>query len=163
MAVTHSNSLNQRAEACRMTRLTPTDMSPWFSREHTHAPIASRETWNSPKYVPSAHSRLHELWCKPNLKNLSVPEGPSTQYLRTLVPKPLRVWFLEPESLNIGYLDPLGVTVLSHAVAHASYPSYGPAAGRLRVPQTDIPIQRAWPWCLQATVFNHTCCKTTRK
>ena len=22
--------------------------------------------------------------------------------------KPFRVWFLEPESLNIGYLDPLG-------------------------------------------------------
>ena len=33
------------------------------------------------------------------------PEGPSTQYLRSLVPKTIP---LGPESLNIGYLDPLG-------------------------------------------------------
>ena len=36
------------------------------------------------------------------------PEGPSTQYIRTLVPK---VWLLGPESLYIGYLDPLWVRV----------------------------------------------------
>ena len=32
-----------------------------------------------------------------------VPEGPSTQYLRTLVPKDI------PESSNVGYLEPLGM------------------------------------------------------
>ena len=36
------------------------------------------------------------------------PEGPSTQYFRTLVPKAIKEGFLGPESLNIGYLDPLG-------------------------------------------------------
>ena len=35
-------------------------------------------------------------------------EGPSTQYLRSLFPILLRVWLLEPEASNIGYLDPLG-------------------------------------------------------
>ena len=40
------------------------------------------------------------------------PEGPSTQYLRTLIPNTIiRVWFLGPVSLTIGYLHPLG-TVL---------------------------------------------------
>ena len=37
---------------------------------------------------------------------LNTPEGPSTQYLATLVTK-IRVWFLEPDSFNLGYLDPL--------------------------------------------------------
>ena len=36
-------------------------------------------------------------------KALIHPEGPSNQYLRTLVPK-LRVWLLELEPRNIGYL-----------------------------------------------------------
>ena len=36
------------------------------------------------------------------------PEGPSTQYLRTLVPNTIASMLLGPESLNIGYLDPLG-------------------------------------------------------
>ena len=40
------------------------------------------------------------------------PEGPGTWYLRFLVPKPRRYasWFLGPDSLNVGYLDPLGRT-----------------------------------------------------
>ena len=36
------------------------------------------------------------------------PEGSSTQYLRTLVPKAIKGMVLEAESLNIRYLDPLG-------------------------------------------------------
>ena len=36
------------------------------------------------------------------------PEGPSTQALRTLVPNTIKGMVLEPESLNIGYLDPVG-------------------------------------------------------
>ena len=47
----------------------------------------------------------------------SLPEGPRTHHLRTLVPKPLRVWFLGPDSLNIGYLDPLGTSLSGFAVS----------------------------------------------
>ena len=37
------------------------------------------------------------------------PQAPSTQYLRTLVPKnPYPQWLLEPGLLDSGYLDPLG-------------------------------------------------------
>ena len=36
------------------------------------------------------------------------PEGPSTQYLRTLVPNTTKGMVLEAETSNIGYLDPLG-------------------------------------------------------
>ena len=41
----------------------------------------------------------------------NIPEGPSTQYLRTLVSKTisLMVWYLGPKSLNIEYLDPEGM------------------------------------------------------
>ena len=35
--------------------------------------------------------------------NTPVSEGPSTQYLRTLVPKAIKGMVLGPESLNIGY------------------------------------------------------------
>ena len=35
-------------------------------------------------------------------------EGPSAQYVRTLVPKAMKGMVLGPESVNIGYLDPLG-------------------------------------------------------
>ena len=38
-----------------------------------------------------------------------IPEVPSAQYLRTLVPKTIKGMVLEPETLNIGYLDPLGI------------------------------------------------------
>ena len=41
--------------------------------------------------------------------DLMVPEGPSTQYLRLLVPKTIPSLVLGPGSLNVGYLDPLGV------------------------------------------------------
>ena len=34
--------------------------------------------------------------------------GPSSQDLRSLVPKPYSEWYLEPESSNIRYLEPLG-------------------------------------------------------
>ena len=37
------------------------------------------------------------------------PDGPSTQYLRTPVPIAIKARFVfGPETLNIGYLDPLG-------------------------------------------------------
>ena len=37
------------------------------------------------------------------------PDGPSTQYLRFLVAETSKaIWFLEPETTSIGYLDPLG-------------------------------------------------------
>ena len=39
----------------------------------------------------------------------TIPEGPSTQSSSTLAEIPLRVWFLEPETAYIGYLDPLGI------------------------------------------------------
>ena len=49
----------------------------------------------------------------PQHRPKDTPEGPSTQYLRTPWSQiPFRVWFLEPESLNIGYLDPLGTIIL---------------------------------------------------
>ena len=35
------------------------------------------------------------------------PKCPSTQYLRTQLPKATVVWFWEPDTPNIGYLDPL--------------------------------------------------------
>ena len=38
------------------------------------------------------------------------PQGPSTQDLRTLVPKTINGMFLEPDTSTIGYLDPLGFT-----------------------------------------------------
>ena len=38
-----------------------------------------------------------------------LPAGPSTQYLRLLVPKTNPEWCLGPGFLNIGYLDPLGL------------------------------------------------------
>ena len=41
---------------------------------------------------------------------LTYPEDPSTQYSRPLVPKP---GDLGPESLNIGYLDPLGTASIA--------------------------------------------------
>ena len=39
---------------------------------------------------------------------ITLPEDPSTQYVRTLVPKAIEGIILKPESLNIGYLSPLG-------------------------------------------------------
>ena len=39
---------------------------------------------------------------------LEYPEGPSTQYLRTLVPKTIPLIVFGTRVLNIGYLDPLG-------------------------------------------------------
>ena len=47
--------------------------------------------------------------CDSFSNELQVPEGPSTQYLRPFVPNTMRVSILEPESLNVGYLNPLGV------------------------------------------------------
>ena len=42
---------------------------------------------------------------------MSIPqEGPSSQYLRTLVPKTIPLMVLGPGSLDIGYLDPLGIS-----------------------------------------------------
>ena len=40
---------------------------------------------------------------------MCLPEGPGTQHLRTLVPNTTVGMDLEPETLNIGYLDPLGL------------------------------------------------------
>ena len=40
-----------------------------------------------------------------------LPRGSKHPIFKASGPKvPFRVWFLEPESLNIGYLDPLGYT-----------------------------------------------------
>ena len=55
------------------------------------------------------------------------PEGPSTQYSRTLVPKairPLGVWFQEPESLNIDYFDLFGKA--RHPIRYPAHPSPKP-------------------------------------
>ena len=45
---------------------------------------------------------------------LTVPEGPNTQYLRTLVPKAIKGMVFGTGVLKIGYLDPLGVAVSIH-------------------------------------------------
>ena len=50
-----------------------------------------------------------DAWLTPGRCCLkSYPEGPSSQYLRTLVPKAIKDVLLGSKSLNIGYLDPLG-------------------------------------------------------
>ena len=43
-----------------------------------------------------------QLWTEHN------PEGPSTQYLRTLVPNTIKRMVFGTRNTNIGYLDPLG-------------------------------------------------------
>ena len=46
------------------------------------------------------------------------PDRPGTQYSRTLVPKPLRVWFLEPDPLRLS----LPVSISTHeALTRASW------------------------------------------
>ena len=49
---------------------------------------------------------------KARAPGLPFPQGPSSPYLRTLVPKPYPERFLGPGSLNIGYLDPLGLGIV---------------------------------------------------
>ena len=47
-------------------------------------------------------------------KLVTDPEGPSTQYLRILVPNTIQgMVFLRPKTLNVGYLDPLGEALSS--------------------------------------------------
>ena len=53
---------------------------------------------------------------------ISDPESPSTQYFRTLAPKPFRAWFLGPETSNIGHLDPLANCMLH--ILHVVYSRY---------------------------------------
>ena len=45
---------------------------------------------------------------------METQRGSKYQYLRLLVPKTRPEWFLEPEAVNIGYLDPLGSEKLSN-------------------------------------------------
>ena len=54
---------------------------------------------------------MHNCWNSDHCTATAIiPEGPSTQYLRTL----------GPETLNLGYLDPLGVLPHSHQVVGPS-------------------------------------------
>ena len=62
---------------------------------------------NSLRNIPSL-GVLEDLGTTPKLLIMSCPEGPSSQYLRTLVPNTIESMVLEPETPNIGYLDPLG-------------------------------------------------------
>ena len=42
-----------------------------------------------------------------------LPQGPSTQYFRTLVPKAIKdIWLLEPESLKYCVLGPAGAVLI---------------------------------------------------
>ena len=49
---------------------------------------------------------VHKVWAFVTVS--TVQEGPSIQYLRFLAPKSIiqQVWILEPETLNIGCLEP---------------------------------------------------------
>ena len=64
--------------------------------------------------VPLGSVPVHDSACRSfvgfkALCLLDSPEGPSIQYLKGLGSQmPLRVWVLEPEASNTGYLDPLG-------------------------------------------------------
>ena len=61
--------------------------------------------------------------------DIALPEGPSAQYLRTLVPKAIKGMVLGPGSLNIGYLDPLALIKINFRAAsyqHSKGPFKGP-------------------------------------
>ena len=46
------------------------------------------------------------------VQSIHCPEGPSSQHLKPLVPKTIQgIWLLEAETINIGYLDPLGYSL----------------------------------------------------
>ena len=77
---------------------------------------------------------LGRIWGSPKW----LPEGPSTQYSRILVPKAIKGMVLGPESLNIGYLAHLGMVKY-----------WGPFKRSSRSGLPNVPAPRPLAKCLR--------------
>ena len=104
MAVGRSASLCRTPAHCFEPHA-PCQLQQLQSRQHhfRRALLLRQQAWPRGLYLTKT--------CIPSKSSALLPEGPNTQYLRTLVPKAIVFisWYLGLKALNIRHLDPLGL------------------------------------------------------
>ena len=89
---------------------------PGLTKASRRNPRRAGKGWSLP-YVNRNPIRLkHTVLC-------AYPKGPSTQYLRTLVPETMKSMVFGTRILNIGYLDPLGTVSPTQIYGRRAIPS----------------------------------------